>query len=181
MTLDRPATSKGAPCELLEHGPWAAIVDGHTDGTPPSVLRVEAHDSALVGAAERLQALPNNGSVLILADRRSLRGLSNDLRAKRYPRMRPSAQRLQGAIGRAGVLSTAVWLVWPDIDRPRVLIDRGDLRQWRWAQRSGVLGGGGTRVLVRKLLRTRPFGRVLRGLAGGLVTVGRKAKDGGRA
>ena len=65
----------------------------------------------------------------------------------------PSPRRLQDALRRGGLDVVGGYRMWPASRNPRVASSGS--RAAAWMQRSGVLGGGGNRMLMRAVARSR--------------------------
>jgi hypothetical protein len=102
-----------------------------------------------------MEIVPPGGYLVVSADRglpRAFLGLLTHGRWKRGTT--PPLRRMRVFLQRAGFEIRGNYAIWPAAKRPRVVLRASDFRAFRWVQRSGVLGGGGHRVLVRALARS---------------------------
>jgi hypothetical protein len=69
----------------------------------------------------------------------------------------PSASKVSAEVRRLGGRVVGVYSLWPSSRTPRIAFPQGKSGLVRWAQRSGVLGGGGNRLWARSAARSRLF------------------------
>lgn len=69
----------------------------------------------------------------------------------------PSATEIRRELDRLGASVEATYSVWPSARTPRIAFPKGKTRLLTWAQRSGVLGGGGNRLWARVAARSPLF------------------------
>jgi len=69
----------------------------------------------------------------------------------------PSATEIKRELDRLGASVEATYSVWPSARTPRIAFPKGKTRLLTWAQRSGVLGGGGNRLWARVAARSPLF------------------------
>lgn len=85
----------------------------------------------------------------------------------------PSPDDVKGALTVRGMVVEATYGLWPSARSPRLAFPRSRLRMLLWAQRSGVLGGGGNRLWARALARSILFTPVAPVILPGLAFVAR--------
>lgn len=156
---------------FLPQDPWRSFLPQASQGAEEGPYRVRSRRE-LASLTEQLGSIASGTTVLVLGDRRSLRSWVTSVREPGRPPKHPSIATYRSSLQEAGVRVVAAWLVWPTCDDPRVLLGYGRIGHARWAQRSGVLAGGGELPPVRWSLRTRAMLRPLRGLAGGVAILG---------
>lgn len=69
----------------------------------------------------------------------------------------PSPRKVSAEIERLGGRVVGAYSLWPSSRTPRIAFPEGRSGLVRWAQRSGVLGGGGNRLWARSAARSRLF------------------------
>jgi hypothetical protein len=69
----------------------------------------------------------------------------------------PSAGKVFAEVDRLGGRVVGAYSLWPSSRTPRIAFPRGSSGLVKWAQRSGVLGGGGNRLWARSAARSRLF------------------------
>ena len=82
------------------------------------------------------------------------------------------------AVSSVGLEPISLYSVWPTAGSPRVAYPLGAKRSFRWLQRSGVIGGGGSRVWARMLAQSRFATPILSLLAPGIILVSRRGSVG---
>jgi hypothetical protein len=161
---------------LLDHPVWAALMPKPYPGGELFACRVRATDIQADAYAlrEQLAQLPSGSGVLVVADRRSVRRLFAGLRRPVGWWLAPTVEKLADLLNRAGIEVDARLLVWPSADNARIVADADASRVWRWAQRTGVLGSGGSGRFRRRLFRSRAFGGLVQAMTAGAALTGRK-------
>lgn len=167
------------PQGLLRDPFWSSLLwSGDHDPRPVVGWRLpdQAAEDAWVQLEAAVTAAPGGAVVLVMAQRRCLRTLLRD-RGFRGRGRRPSVREIVRRLGALGVEVVETRFVWPDIDGARLLGPPAGGALWRWAQRTGLLGGGGSRMVLRRALRS-PLGTPFTGtLTAGVALVGRTRTD----
>jgi hypothetical protein len=116
----------------------------------------------LAGAAaswrDTLQAaidrVPPGGALGVTGDRAVPMAVLEVLSHARWRRAAgPSPRRVQDVLRRGGLDVIGRYRMWPSSRNPRIASSGS--RAAAWMQRSGVLGGGGNRMLMRAAARSR--------------------------
>jgi hypothetical protein len=69
----------------------------------------------------------------------------------------PSVGKIKDELHRLGARVDNSFALWPSARTPRIAFPEGRTRLVHWAQRSGVLGGGGNRLWARSAARSPLF------------------------
>lgn len=109
--------------------------------------------------AEGLGEAKTAGTTLIIpVERPWARAILTLLAHRRWKLVKtPSATEIKEELDRLGASVEAIYTVWPSARTPRIAFPKGKTRLLTWAQRSGVLGGGGNRLWARAAARSRFF------------------------
>ena len=100
----------------------------------------------------------SGGSAIVVLDRPGARAFLSLLAHGRWSMPRaPSPRAVRRRIHQLGGEVEACHVLWPSARGPRIAFPRRRHRLIVWAQRSGVLGGGGNRLWARKLARSVLF------------------------
>jgi hypothetical protein len=147
------------------HPVWRILLPAEDDGRAtgpesPHVSTCELSDQsswrpALTAAMKRV---PAKGALVVTADRglpQALLRLASHGRWKR--RRSPALREVTALLHQSGFEICSEYAIWPSTGRPRVALRASSLRAFKWVQRSGVLGGGGDRVVARALARSALF------------------------
>lgn len=117
-----------------------------------------------------LHAVREGQTLIVSCERRSLRTALWWWRRPAKWLALPSSRALETRLVEARVQRLSRHLAWPSVGRPRVVAPQSERAAWHWAQRAGVLGGGGSSWLQRQLLGSMLFTPFTRQFASGLVT-----------
>jgi hypothetical protein len=109
--------------------------------------------------AEGVSAAAESGSTLIIPVERPLARAILTLLANRKWRLvkTPPVGKISHELERLGARIDSTFSLWPSARTPRIAFPKGRTRLVRWAQRSGVLGGGGNRLWARSAARSPLF------------------------
>lgn len=163
---------------LLTPGVGFGVQDGPAPVTCALPDRGRGWRQALAAATE---GVPSEGFLLVAAERSVPRAILDVLVHGRWRRQKTiGTRRLVHALGEAGFEVLATYRTWPSAREPRVTFASSGLRVVRWAQRSGVLGGGGHRLVARGLARSILFTPLAWLLAPGILVVARRTASGSR-
>jgi hypothetical protein len=177
-SVDRADTSPLAIWQLL-------VGSLERQGERAYPIRLEETSDPGVGLTDLSNAterVPPGGVLLLTCERGSHRAILRLLSSGRWRRVRtPSLRKLARVLRNAELDIEARYAVWPSADRPRVVVPADCYAAVRWVQRSGVLGGGGQRLITRTLARSRLFTPLSFLLAPGVAVVARKAHRAGSA
>jgi hypothetical protein len=129
------------------------------DGDPYELCELweagQRWQALLAGAIDRV---PMGGKLLLTCERGGSRAVLRLLSRGRWNRTRtPRIQLVERALRDAGFEIVARYSVWPSAHTARVVLPAGNYPALRWVQRSGVLGGGGKRLITRALARSAFF------------------------
>ena len=83
----------------------------------------------------------------------------------------PSIGKIKDELHRLGARVESTFALWPSARTPRIAFPQGHTRLVRWAQRSGVLGGGGNRLWARSAARSPLFTPFAMSMAPGVALV----------
>jgi hypothetical protein len=163
--------------QLLGDSPEARGEDGVHPGEMCDLsVPGDAWRELLAAAARRV---PPGGVLLVASERGFNRAFLQLVRHGQWQRGRSaSTAQLIRALRTGDFDIEARYSVWPSVRTPRVVLPARQYRASRWVQRSGVLGGGGTRLLARALARSAPLGPVTFLLAPGTAIVARRRING---
>jgi hypothetical protein len=144
------------------HPVWRVLPSSDHDGrwavnTSPQVTicRLSDGKSWTPAVTAAMEILPPGSCLVVSADRglpRAFLGLLSHGRWKRESA--PPLRKVSTLLERAGFEIRGEYAIWPSADKPRVVLRASDFRGFKWVQRSGVLGGGGRRVLLRAMARS---------------------------
>jgi hypothetical protein len=164
---------------------WQLLGSLERQGERANPIRLEEMSDPGVGLADLSNAterVPSGGVLLLTCERGSHRAILRLVSSGRWRRVRtPSLRRLARVLRNAEFDIEARYAVWPSADRPRIVVPADSYAAVRWIQRSGVLGGGGERLITRMLARSRLFTPMAFLLAPAVAIVARKARRGGSA
>ena len=157
---------------------WRMLVPDRSGGgasATPNVLALSGRDPAWTASLEQgLKGTSGSDrTAIIVLDRPWSGALLSLLAHGRWRMMRaPSLRSVRRELrDRAGADVIATFVLWPSARAPRIAFPRGKRRLVTWAQRSGVLGGGGNRLWARRLARSVFFTPIAALLAPGLALV----------
>jgi hypothetical protein len=103
---------------------------------------------------DEIERVPPGGALGVTGARVIPMALLEMLSHARWRRVAgPSRQRVEDALRRSGLDVIGRYRMWPTSRNPRVA--SSGARAAGWMQRSGVLGGGGNRMLMRAVARSR--------------------------
>jgi hypothetical protein len=147
------------------HPVWRILLPAGDDGRPTgpesppvSTCELSEQSSWRPALTAAMETVPAEGTLLVTADRglpQALLGLVSHGRWKR--KRSPALREVTALIHQSGFEICSEYVIWPSTGRPRVALRASNLRAFRWVQRSGVLGGGGDRVVARALARSALF------------------------
>jgi hypothetical protein len=127
------------------------------------------------GAAE---ARREGGTMIVALERPLARALLSLLAGKRWDlRQAPSIAEIEAELREHSMRLEQTFILWPSARTPRIATPRRARRPLIWAQRSGVLGGGGSRLWARVAARSPLFTPLALLLHPGLALVARPARD----
>jgi hypothetical protein len=130
----------------------------------------------LVAAIDRV---PVEGTLLLTCERGGRRAILRFLSHGHWRRVpTPLISRLERTLRNAGFETLARYNVWPSAASARIVLPAGSYPALRWVQRSGVLGGGGRRLVTRALARSALFTPLSVLLAPGVAIVARRSGAG---
>ncbi len=109
--------------------------------------------------ADGVRAAAGAGVTLIIPIERAVARTLLTLAANRRWRYTPtpSQAKVGAEVERLGGRVVGAYSLWPSSRTPRIAFPEGRSSLVRWAQRSGVLGGGGNRLWARSAARSRLF------------------------
>ena len=155
---------------------WQLLVPEGDDG--------KAHELCELGApgpewhtvlAHTIERVGRGGTLLLTCERGGRGAILRFLSHGRWTRIRtPRIQLLERALREAGFEVLARFSVWPSTASARIVLPAGSYPALRWVQRSGVLGGGGRRLVTRALARSAFFTPLSAFLAPGVAIVARR-------
>ncbi len=160
----------------------SAKSDGSVQIREPIVRPMPVSDrSWQASLADGLAMAVVSGSTLVVPVARPVPRAMLSLLAGRRPTLvrTPSAATIQAELGRLGAEIVGTYTLWPSARTPRIAFPQGKNRLVTWAQRSGVLGGGGNRLWARTAARSplfTPFA-ILMAPAYAIVVRGERAPD----
>ena len=168
---DGPA---GDPAGLLDDPMWAALTPAADPvGTVMTwLLDTNSPLADLRRLGGRIRASPPGTRILVVGERRCLRLL---LQERRHPARwwrAPNLRQLVAVLERSGAVVDPPMIAWPSGRSARVVGQARAPASWRWAQRTGVLGGGGAQRLVRRMMRSILAAPLIRPLTSGVVLTG---------
>ena len=179
---DAEAPDRSRPGDLSPI--WRMLVPGQSasgDSATPLVVALSGLEQPWAAAlSERLNGSRGpGGTAIIVLDRPWSGALLSLLAHGRWRMTRaPSLRRVRRELQeRAGAELLATYVLWPSARTPRIAFPRGKRRLVTWAQRSGVLGGGGNRLWARRLARSMFFTPIAALLAPGLALVVRLQEE----
>jgi hypothetical protein len=112
-------------------------------------------DSIVDGLEE---AAATGATLIIPVERPWARAILTLLAHRRWRLVKtPSATEIKRELDRLGASVVATYSLWPSARTPRIAFPKGKTRLLTWAQRSGVLGGGGNRLWARVAARSPLF------------------------
>ena len=184
-TSAQPGTSSGSVEEQKPISPvWQLILPkGGKGGKPFELCELGGSGpdwhAALAGSME---GVSEEGILLVTCERGGRGALLRLLSHRRWHRVRtPRISLLERALRDEGFEIVARYDVWPSARAPRVVLPGRSYPALRWVQRSGVLGGGGRRLLTRGLARSALFTPLSVLLTPGVAIVARRRKAGDEA
>jgi hypothetical protein len=140
---------------------WQLLLPGEDagDGNPYELCELgEAGQQWQAVLAAAIERVPVGGNLLLTCERGGSRAILQLLSRGRWRRTRtPRIPLLERALRDAGFEIVARYSVWPSAHTARVVLPAGNYPALRWVQRSGVLGGGGKRLVTRALARSALF------------------------
>lgn len=109
--------------------------------------------------AEGVAAAASSGTTLVIPVEKPVARAVLSLLANRKWSMAktPSIGKIKDELHRLGARVDSTFSLWPSARTPRIAFPEGRTRLVRWAQRSGVLGGGGNRLWARSAARSPLF------------------------
>ena len=132
--------------------------------------------------AGSMEAVSDEGILLVTCERGGRGAFLRLLSHRRWRRVRtPRISQLERALRDGGFEIVARFDVWPSARAPRVVFPSRSYPALRWVQRSGVLGGGGRRLLTRGLARSALFTPLSVLLTPGVAIVAHRRKAGEEA
>jgi hypothetical protein len=130
--------------------------------------------------AASIDRVPGGGTLLLTCERGGRGAILRLLSHGRWRRVRtPRIPLLERALRDAGFDVLARYSVWPSAATARIVLPVGNYPALRWVQRSGVLGGGGKRLVTRALARSSFFTPLSALLAPGVAIIARRKDAGG--
>jgi hypothetical protein len=127
--------------------------------------RQELHDAVV-------EARAGNVSVIVVMEGRFSRAvLSLMARGQLSLQKMPRAREVRDELARERAAIRGIYVLWPSARAPRIAFPDGRRRVVTWAQRSGVLGGGGNRLWARVAARSPLFTPLAVALRPGLAFV----------
>jgi hypothetical protein len=141
---------------------WRLLAPGGKAGLTPAspIVRIlgaegdwrqalhEALGEAKVGAVSL---------IVVMEGRISRAVLSLMARGRLSLKKTPRAQEVRDELAREGAAIKGTYVLWPSARAPRIAFPDGRRKVVAWAQRSGVLGGGGNRLWARVAARSPLF------------------------
>ena len=98
------------------------------------------------------------GALVVIAERSTARSILSFLaRRKRMRIDGPSPREVRAVIERSGKVVYESYDLWPSAQYPKIIFQSSPKNVRRWVQRTGILGGGGTRLWARAATRSRVF------------------------
>ena len=149
----------------------------------PTVVALPEPDRSWVSVLEEglSKTREAGGAAIIVLDRPRSRALLSLLAHGRWRMMRaPSLRKVRESVQGFGAEIQATYVLWPSARTPRIVFPTGKRRLVTWAQRSGVLGGGGNRLWARRAARSLLFTPFAALMAPGIAFVVR-LREGRRA
>jgi hypothetical protein len=181
-TSARPGTSPGSVEAQKAISPvWPLLLpDRGSDEKPFELCELgEAGPDWNTALAGSMEAVPDEGILLVTCERGGRGALLRLLSHRRWRRVRtPRISQLERALRDRRFEIVARYNVWPSARAPRVVLPGRSYPALRWVQRSGVLGGGGRRLLTRGLARSALFTPLSVLLTPGVAIVSRRRKAG---
>jgi len=161
---------------------WHSLLVDLDGGAPPTRYEVVADAAwkpALLGAADR--AAPGD-TLLVLGSRGARMAALRLLSKRRWTGGRSvRIAEIERTVRGSGLRIDAKYVVWPSVEAPRLVLPANRYGALRWAQRSGVLGGGGTNPFGRWLARSPMFTPVAFLLAPAVAVVASRPPEDERA
>jgi hypothetical protein len=153
--------------------PVATGVEGAGDRREPEIVVCDLEGPGAPWR-DRLRAaidrVPPGGALGVSGNRAIPTALLGALSRARWRRVTaPPPRRVEGALSEAGLRVTGRYRVWPSSQDPRIAWSGSHAAGWM--QRSGVLGGGGERILGRAAARSRLVTPLVTFLAPGYAVV----------
>jgi hypothetical protein len=159
------STSAASPVSAAAAEPtppiWQLLLSGEDPpgGTPYEFCELgeagQQWQAVLAGAIERV---PVGGNLVLTCERGGSGAILRLLSRGRWRLTRtPRIPLIERALRGAGFEIVARYSVWPSAHTARVVLPAGNYPTLRWVQRSGVLGGGGKRLVTRALARSAFF------------------------
>jgi hypothetical protein len=123
--------------------------------------------------AEGVTAAAASGTTLVIPVEKPLaRAILSLLANRKWSMVKtPSVGKIQDELHRLGARVDSTFALWPSARTPRIAFPKGRTRLVRWAQRSGVLGGGGNRLWARTAARSPLFTPFAMSMAPGVALV----------
>jgi hypothetical protein len=184
-TFARPGTSPGGVEAREPISPvWPLLLPDRGSSEKPIELCElgEAGPDWHPPLAGSMEAVADEGILLVTCERGGRGALLRLLNHRRWRRVRtPRISQLERALRDGGFEIVARYDVWPSARAPRVVLPGRSYPALRWVQRSGVLGGGGRRLLTRGLARSALFTPLSVLLTPGVAIVARRRKAGDEA
>lgn len=155
--------------DTAEHRPvWRLIGEDALGSAPlrfstPVALAGKGWKSDLASA---VTTVDRGGMIFFTFDRGLARAALRLLAHGEWQRpVTPSTSGVRRALSADGMEVLQVYALWPSAEQVRLAVSEPSGRRLGWVQRSGVLGGGGSRIWRRALARSRlfsPFVHLLR-------------------
>jgi hypothetical protein len=156
---------------------WRMLAAGSTTPVVRALPDPDRTWESVVG--DGMQAAADEGATLIIPIEKPVARALLTLVANRKWRYvpTPSARKVEAEVERLGGRVVGAYSLWPSSRTPRIAFPEGRSGLVRWAQRSGVLGGGGNRLWARSAARSRLFTPFAMYLSPGLALVVEVAAD----
>ena len=138
----------------------SAKADGSVRIQEPIVRPLPVSDRTWQSSlAEGLALAAESGTTLVIPVERPVpRAVLSLLAGRKWNLVRtPSAGTIRDELDRLGAGIVGTYTLWPSARTPRIAFPQGKNRLVTWAQRSGVLGGGGNRLWARTAARSPLF------------------------